>query len=70
MPQSPTEIGEIQWRRPEAGARADAQERWFGAADRPGFFELFVPLVVLAVGSILAIGVVAAALVGILSLLI
>jgi hypothetical protein len=57
--------GEIRWRRP-GSARAAAQRRWFGsttAADRPSFLQLLLPLVALAIGSILAFAVVLAVVV-------
>jgi hypothetical protein len=58
--------GEIQWRRP-GSARAAAQRRWFGgapgSAERPSFLQLLLPLVALAIGSILAFAVVLAVVV-------
>jgi hypothetical protein len=69
--------GEIHWRRPH-GARAVAETRWFAqeagrmpaSAERPSFLELFVPLVALSLGSVVAIALVLAALFALLSLVI
>ena len=66
---------QIEWRRPR-GARAVADTRWFTDGDaatrpddeRPSFFQLLVPLVALSLGSILAVAVVVAVLLGIVSL--
>lgn len=46
------ESGDIEWRRPRS-ARVTAEER-------PSFLELLLPLAALAVGSVLAIGIVVA----------
>lgn len=49
--------GEIEWRRP-GGARATAARRWFGQEERPSYLQLLIPLVGLAIGSILvAVGI-------------
>ena len=48
---------QIEWRRP-GGARATASRRWFGEEERASFLQLMVPLVGLAIGSILvAVGI-------------
>ncbi|HEX6117619.1 MAG TPA: hypothetical protein VFY99_10995 [Solirubrobacterales bacterium] len=69
--------GEIEWHRPR-GARAVAETRWSTEGEdaarpdgeRPSFFALLVPLVALSLGSVLAIGIAVAILLGLLSLLI
>ena len=61
-----TGAGEIQWERPSE-AIGEANRRWHGE-ERPTFLQLFVPLAALAIGSILALGVIAAALFGLLGL--
>ena len=62
-----TGTGDIEWRRPPR-ARTQAERRWGSAGERPTFMQLFVPLVSLAVGSILVVGLIVAALVGLLTL--
>lgn len=68
--------GEVQWHR-SRGARAAADDRWFtgrggrghAPEERPSFLELLLPLVALALGSVLTIGLLAVAALSLLSLL-
>jgi hypothetical protein len=60
--------GEIEWRRPGT-ARSAAQRRWLGREERPSFLQLLVPLVALAVGSILVAGALLAVFVLVLTAL-
>lgn len=69
--------GEIKWRRPR-GARAVAETRWFSddegrerpRGERPSFLELLVPLVALSLASVLAMAIVAAIAIWLVSLVI
>lgn len=60
--------GEIEWRRPRTASHA-AERRWFGQQERPSFLQLLVPLVALAIGSILAFGAILLVLVLVLTAL-
>lgn len=60
----------IHWERPERRPRTVPAGRASEGQERPTFLSLFLPLAALAIGSILAVAVIAAALVGLLTLLI
>ena len=60
----------IHWERPERRPRTVPASRVSEAQERPTFLSLFLPLAALAIGSILAVGVIAAVLVGLVTLLI